>query len=318
MSIAPDSERPNSDDVEGIRAHLLDLQNRICEGLAVLDGGAGFREELIERKQPGAGRDGLHRPRVLEGGGVIERAAVHFSHTLGNDLPPAATERRPELVGRAYQALSVSLIVHPRNPFAPTSHANFRFFIATEAGSAPAWWFGGGFDMTPYYGFTEDSRHWHATARACCTPHGSEVHKELKEWCDRYFYLPHRKEQRGIGGIFFDDWDRGGFDAARGLWMDCSEGYLKAYAPILERRKDTEYDAAQRDWQLLRRGRYVEFNLLQDRGTRFGLEAGARTESILASMPPEVRWRYDHHPAVGSEEARLLGDFLVPRDWLAD
>ena len=308
---AADNDRhPAARDVERVREHLLDLQERICQALAEEDGGSGFRAG----DSPGPG-GGLRRPRVLEGGEVIEKAAVHFSHTVGRDLPPAATQRRPQLVGRAYQALSVSLIVHPRNPFAPTTHANFRFFLATSEGRPPAWWFGGGFDLTPYYGFEEDARHWHGVARECCAAHGEGLHAELKAWCDRYFFLPHRGEPRGIGGLFFDDWTRGGFEAAEALWRACSEGFLPAYRPILARRKSTPFGPSERDWQLIRRGRYVEFNLLQDRGTRFGLEAGADPESILASLPPEVRWRYDHRPPAGSAEERLLSEFLVPRDW---
>jgi len=310
MQQPADPSRPTPTDVAAVRAHLLDLQERICAGLAEEDGGEGFREERLEGPT-----GGLHRPRVLEGGPVIERAAVHFADTRGTSLPPAATERRPELAGRAYQAVSVSLIVHPRNPYAPTSHANFRFFVATAEGAAPAWWFGGGFDLTPYYGFEQDAREWHAVARACCEPHGADVYPELKAWCDRYFHLPHRGESRGVGGLFFDDWDRGGFEAAQAFWRDASEGYLQAYRPILARRKSAAYGEREREWQLVRRGRYVEFNLLYDRGTRFGLEAGGRTESILASMPPAVRWRYDHHPEPDTPEARLLEDFLRPRDW---
>ena len=313
MKASSANTHPGPQDVEAVRAHLLDLQDRICAGLAAEDGGPGFQEERIESPT-----GGLHRPRVLEGGEVIERAAVHFSDTRGNALPQAATERRPELAGRAYQAVSVSLIVHPRNPYAPTSHANFRFFVATKEGAEPAWWFGGGFDLTPYYGFEEDAREWHRTARACCKPHGADVHPELKDWCDRYFHLPHRGEPRGIGGLFFDDWDRGGFAASEAFWRDCSEGYLRAYRPILARRKDTPYGDRERDWQLHRRGRYVEFNLIYDRGTRFGLEAGGRTESILASLPSEVRWSYAYTPEPGTEEARLLDEFLEPRDWAAE
>lgn len=306
----PAEPTPSSPDPGAVRAHLLGLQERICEGLEREDGQTRFAQEQIESP---AG--GLHRPRVLEGGPVIEKAAVHFSHTLGHHLPAAATERRPELAGRRYQAVSVSLIVHPRNPYAPTSHANFRFFVA-EADDAPAvWWFGGGFDLTPYYGFDEDCTHWHRTAAAACAPFGESVFARLKDECDRYFVLPHRREPRGIGGVFYDDHAEGGFEACFALHRALGEAYLDAYLPILARRKSVAYTDREREWQLIRRGRYVEFNLLHDRGTRFGLEAGGRVESILASLPPLVRWVYDHHPPAGSPEARLLEHFLRPRDW---
>lgn len=297
-------------DARAVREQLLDLQDRICAGLQAQDGGAGFVEQRFESE---AG--GLQRPRVLEDGPHIEKAAVHFSHTLGRALPEAATERRPDLAGRRYQAVSVSLIVHPRNPHAPTSHANFRFFVA-EADDAPAvWWFGGGFDLTPYYGFDEDCIHWHRTAAAACAPFGARVYPRLKETCDRYFVLPHRGEPRGIGGVFYDDHAEGGFERCFALHRALGDAYLEAYVPILARRKGTPFTDAERAWQLIRRGRYVEFNLLHDRGTRFGLEAGGRVESILASMPPLVRWVYDHRPVAGSPEQRLLDHYLRPQDW---
>ncbi|MCG8588443.1 MAG: oxygen-dependent coproporphyrinogen oxidase [Proteobacteria bacterium] len=298
--------------VDTVVDFLEGLQDRICEGLEAADGEARFAREELAR--PGGGRS---RPRVLSDGPVLERAAVNYTHTQGLELPAAATARRPELAGRAYEAVSVSLIVHPRNPYAPTSHANFRFFIATADGEAPVSWFGGGFDLTPYYGFEEDAVHWHRTARDACAPYGAELYPRFKRACDEYFTLPHRGEPRGIGGLFFDDFDEGGFDAAFACWRSVAEAYLPAYLPILERRKKLPYGQRERDFQLLRRGRYVEFNLLYDRGTRFGLQAGARTESVLASLPPAVAWRYDWHPEPGSREAELLEVFLQPRDWLA-
>jgi coproporphyrinogen III oxidase len=254
---------------------------------------------------------------VLTGGPHIEQAAVNFSHTAGAALPAAASVRHPELAGAAYEAVSVSLIVHPRNPYAPTSHCNVRCFAASPAEGEPVWWFGGGFDLTPYYGFQEDAIHWHRTARDLCAPHGASVHARLKEACDAYFVLPHRGEARGIGGLFFDDWSEGGFDASFALLRSVGDGYLDAYLPILERRKSTPFGERERDFQLYRRGRYVEFNLAYDRGTRFGLQAGGRIESILASLPPVVHWRYDWQPEPGTPEAALYTDFLPPRDWLA-
>ena len=295
---------------ERVRAYLLGLQDRICAEIEQEDGRGRFREERFEGE-----RGGLARPRVLEGGAVIEKGAVHFSHTRGAQLPPAATAKRPELAGRSFEAISVSLIMHPENPYAPTSHANVRFFVAAQAGSEPVWWFGGGFDMTPYYGFDEDCVHWHRTARAACEPFGAELYARLKAWCDEYFFLAHRAEPRGIGGLFFDDWTAGGFEQAFALLQSVGDHYLPAYRPILARRKSAPYGPRERDFQLLRRGRYVEFNLLYDRGTLFGLQSGSRVESILASLPPLVRWAYDWRPAAGSPEERLLAHYLAPRDW---
>ena len=298
-------------DLAAVRSFLEGLQTRICEGLEALDGEARFRREELPR--PGGG---VSRPRVLEGGPIFEKAAVHYTHTHGAEMPSAATDRRPELAGRTYEALSVSLIVHPRNPYVPTSHANYRFFLAHDPqGVDPVWWFGGGFDCTPYYGFAEDAIEWHRTARAACEVHSPELYPRFKEQCDRYFYLPHRDEPRGIGGLFFDDFTEGGFDRAFALWRSTADAYLAAYAPIVERRRGTPYGEREREFQLYRRGRYVEFNLLQDRGTRFGLEAGARTESVLASLPPLVAWRYDWRPEPGTPEAALYEEFLRPRDW---
>jgi coproporphyrinogen III oxidase len=292
-----------------VRAYLEDLQDRICTALEVEDGNACFREERFESPT-----GGLARPRVLEDGSVIEKSAVHFSHTIGKALPAAATERRPELAGRGYQAASVSLIVHPRNPYAPTSHMNVRCFVA--GGDDPIWWFGGGFDLTPYYGFEEDALHWHRCARDACAPLGEGAYPRFKKWCDEYFHLPHRNEPRGIGGLFFDDLDEGGFERCFAFQRSVGEQYLAAYIPILARRKSTPYGDREREFQLYRRGRYAEFNLLHDRGTRFGLQSGGRVESILASMPPLAAWRYDWQPEAESPEARLYSEFLRPRDWL--
>ncbi len=305
------SESNDSPDAVAVREFLDGLQTEICDALETLDGEARFRREEIPR--PGGG---VSRPRVLEGGAVLEKAAVQFSHTHGVEMPPAATERRPELAGRTYEAISVSLIVHPRNPYVPTCHANYRFFIAHDPeGLEPVWWFGGGFDCTPYYGFEADAIHWHHTARAACEPHGKDLYPRFKAACDAYFFLPHRDEPRGIGGLFYDDFDEGGFAAAFALWKDTANAFLEAYRPIVERRRDTPFGEREREFQMYRRGRYVEFNLLQDRGTRFGLEAGARTESVLASLPSPVIWRYDWHPEEGSPEAGLYRDFLRPREW---
>ena len=306
------TETPSS---EAVRGYLVALQDRICAGLEEIDAEARFLCEKIERAGGGSSL-----PRVLEGGRVIEKAAVNFSHTIGKQLPPAASERRPELAGRSYEAVSVSLIVHPRNPYAPTCHANFRFFIAPapdgEASDA-GWWFGGGFDLTPYYGFREDVIHWHRSAREACAPFGAELYPRFKAECDDYFYLPHRKEARGVGGLFFDDFCEGGFAHCFGFVRSVSSAFLDAYLPILRKRCDAPYGERERAFQLYRRGRYVEFNLLQDRGTRFGLQAAGRVESILASLPPLVSWRYDWHPEPGSPEEALYSEFLPARDWLA-
>ncbi|MEQ8765886.1 MAG: oxygen-dependent coproporphyrinogen oxidase [Planctomycetota bacterium] len=299
-------------DVAAVRSYLLDLQRGICQTLEGVDGAAKFHGEAIEREG-----GGLSRPRVLSDGPRIERAAVNFSHTIGPTLPAAATERRPELAGRTYQAVSVSLIVHPRNPYAPTTHANFRLFLAEKSGAAPVWWFGGGFDLTPYYGFVEDAVHWHRQAKEACDPFGDALYPRLKQQCDEYFYLPHRDEPRGIGGVFFDDFNELDFDSCFAMTRSIADHFLPAYRPILERRCDMPYGERERDFQLYRRGRYVEFNLIYDRGTRFGLQAMGRTESILASLPPIVKWRYDWQPERGTKEAELYEKFLVPKDWLS-
>jgi len=298
-------------DIAPVRAYLLELQDRVCAALEAEDGGARFREQCFASVT-----GGLARPRVLEGGAVIEKSAVHFTHTVGRALPAAATERRPELAGRAYEAASVSAIVHPRNPYVPTSHLNVRCFVAR--GGEPVWWFGGGFDLTPYYGFEEDAVHWHRCAREACAPLGPDAYPRFKKWCDEYFHLPHRSEPRGIGGLFFDDLDEAGFERCCAFQRSVGDHYLAAYIPIMQRRKATPYGDREREFQLYRRSRYAEFNLLHDRGTRFGLQSGGRVESILASMPPLVAWRYDWHPEPGTPEARLYSEFLRPRDWLAE
>jgi coproporphyrinogen III oxidase len=299
-------------DIAAVRAYLLELQDRICAELAAEDGGNGFREDAWERPEGGGGRT-----RVLEDGVVFEKAGVNFSEVSGARLPGSATAQRPELAGRSFRALGVSLVIHPRNPYVPTSHANVRFFVAERDGEAPVWWFGGGFDLTPYYGFREDAEHWHRTARAACEPFGPEVHPRFKEWCDDYFYLRHRAEPRGIGGLFFDDLNEWGFDACFAFLRSVGGHYLRAYLPIVRRRRDTIYGEREVSFQRYRRGRYVEFNLVYDRGTLFGLQSGGRTESILMSLPPQVSWRYDWRPEPGTPEAELYEVFLRPRDWLA-
>ena len=299
-------------DTAAVRAYLLDLQDRICTGLAAADGGDGFREDAWDRPGGGGGRS-----RVLEEGRIFEKGGVNFSHVHGDALPPSATAQRPELAGRGFQAMGVSLVIHPRNPYVPTSHANVRFFIAEKPDAEPVWWFGGGFDLTPYYGWTEDAVHWHRTACAACTPFGEEVYPRFKHWCDEYFFLKHRAEPRGVGGLFFDDLNEWGFERTFGFMRSVGDHYLPAYLPIVERRRDHAYGERERDFQLYRRGRYVEFNLVYDRGTLFGLQSGGRTESILMSLPPLVKWRYDWRPEPGTPEAELYEVFLRPRDWLA-
>ena len=294
-------------------AYLLDLQDEICLALEQEDDSARFQALTLERE-----RGGFARPRGLSDGSVIERAAVNFSHTVGAQMPRAATTRRPELVGQGFQAVSLSLIVHPLNPYAPTTHCNLRFFITDGSSGDSCWWFGGGFDLTPYYGFDTDAVHWHRTANEACRSFGEHVYPECKAACDEYFFLPHRQEPRGIGGLFFDDLDEGGFERCFAFLRSVGDHFLPAYRPILAKRKLTEYGERERAFQLYRRGRYVEFNLVYDRGTRFGLQAGGRAESILASLPPQVSWRYDWQPEPGTPEARLYEEFLRPRDWLAE
>ncbi|MED5431139.1 MAG: oxygen-dependent coproporphyrinogen oxidase [Pseudomonadota bacterium] len=297
--------------LQAVKDYLLDLQDRICEELAAEDGGGEFREDAWDREQGGGGRS-----RVMENGTVIEKGGVNFSHVFGSQLPPSATAARPELAGRSFQAMGVSLVIHPKNPYVPTSHANVRFFVAEKEGEPPVWWFGGGFDLTPYYGFEEDVTQWHRTAKAACDPFGDDIYPEFKRWCDDYFHLKHRDEPRGVGGLFFDDLNRFDFDTSFALMRSVGDAYVKAYRPIMARRKDLAYGERERNFQLYRRGRYVEFNLVFDRGTIFGLQSGGRTESILMSLPPLVRWDYDWHPEPGSAEAELYEKFLIQREWL--
>jgi coproporphyrinogen III oxidase len=297
--------------VTAVSGYLTDLQDRICQALQKIDAQTEFREDTWQRQEGGGGRS-----RVLEEGGVFEKAGINFSHVRGSQLPASATAHRPELAGRGFEALGVSLVIHPRNPYVPTSHANVRFFVAEKQDSDPVWWFGGGFDLTPYYGFEEDAVHWHLTARQACQPFGETIYPRFKQWCDDYFFLKHRNEPRGIGGLFFDDFNELGFERSFALMQSVGDHYIPAYAPIVERRKDLPFGARERDFQLYRRGRYVEFNLVYDRGTLFGLQTGGRTESILMSLPPVVTWRYDWHPQPGSEEARLYEQFLRPKEWL--
>jgi coproporphyrinogen III oxidase len=297
-------------DLHAVRAYLLSLQDQICAALEQADGGARFKEDSWTRTEGGGGRS-----RVLSGGQIFEKAGVGFSHVMGATLPASATAARPELAGKPYQALGVSLVIHPLNPYVPTSHANVRFFIAGEGESA-LWWFGGGFDLTPYYGFEEDAAHWHRTAHAACAPFGAELYPKFKRWCDDYFFLKHRGEPRGIGGLFFDDFNAPGFDQSFALMRSVGDAFLPAYLPIVQRRQGTPSGERERDFQLYRRGRYVEFNLVWDRGTHFGLQSGGRTESILMSLPPLVSWRYDWKPEPGTPEARLYDVFLQPRDWI--
>lgn len=296
--------------VEAVKAYLLELQDRICAELAEEDGGE-FIEESWQRAAGGGGRS-----RVLSDGAVIEKGGVNFSHVHGEQLPPSASASRPELAGRGFQALGVSLVIHPRNPYAPTSHANVRFFLAEKEGEAPVWWFGGGFDLTPFYGFEDDCRDWHRAAHDAVAPFGNDLYSRFKQWCDDYFYLPHRNETRGIGGLFFDDFNEQEFEHSFALMRSVGDAFLPAYRPILARRKDTPFGERERDFQLYRRGRYVEFNLVYDRGTLFGLQSGGRTESILMSLPPLARWDYNRWFEPGSAEAALTERFLHPRDWL--
>ena len=303
---------PGEIDAAAVHAFLEGYHDRLCGELEALDGRARFTDDAWTRAEGGGGVT-----RTLEGGALFEKAGVGRSVVSGDTLPPSASAQRPELAGRAWQATGVSLVVHPENPWVPTMHANVRFFVATRPGEPPVWWFGGGFDLTPYYGVEEDCVHWHRTARQACAPFGDELHTNLKAWCDRYFFLKHRNEARGVGGLFFDDFTGEGFEHAFGLMRSVAEHLMPAYAPIVERRRDTPYGERERQWQAIRRGRYVEFNLVWDRGTLFGLQSGGRTESILMSLPPAVSWRYGHAPAPGSPEAELLERYLPARDWLA-
>ena len=292
--------------------YLVDLQNRIAAELERIDGHR-FRHDRWQRGEGGGGES-----RIIEEGGVFERGGVNLSRVQGERLPPSASAARPELAGRGFEAMGVSLVLHPRNPFVPTVHMNVRFLVAAKAGSDPIWWFGGGMDLTPYYGFEEDARHFHSECRNALASFGPDLYPRFKRWCDEYFYLRHRKEPRGIGGIFFDDLNEGGFERCFGLTRSVGDHFLPAYLPVLERRRNLPFGERERDFQAYRRGRYVEFNLVYDRGTLFGLQSGGRAESILMSLPPLVKWRYDWKPDPSSEEERLYRDFLRPRDWLGE
>ncbi len=298
-------------DIKAVSNYLLGLQDRICQALEHVDQDKVFREHQWKREEGGGGRS-----RVMEEGAIFEKAGINFSHVHGAQLPASATAHRPELAGRSFEAMGVSLVIHPRNPYAPTSHANVRFFLAEESSMDPVWWFGGGFDLTPYYGYEEDAVHWHRTARAACRPFGEDIYPRFKTWCDKYFYLKHRDEPRGIGGLFFDDFNELGFDNSFAFMRSVGDHYIPAYVPIVERRMHQPYGERERAFQLYRRGRYVEFNLVYDRGTLFGLQSGGRAESILMSLPPLVSWRYDWHPEAGSAEAQLYDVFLKSRDWV--
>jgi len=298
-------------DKAAVKAYLLDLQDRICNALAAEDGGAQFIEDSWTRAEGGGGRS-----RVLTNGAVIEKGGVNFSHVHGTQMPASATAHRPELAGRAFEAMGVSLVIHPHNPYVPTSHANVRFFIAEKEGAEPVWWFGGGYDLTPYYGNEADVIHWHQTAKNACDSLGDHLYPKFKKWCDEYFYLKHRDEARGVGGLFFDDYNAESFAHSFALMQAVGDSYVPAYQPIVSARKATPFTERERDFQLYRRGRYVEFNLVYDRGTLFGLQTGGRTESILMSLPPLVRWEYNWQPEVNSAEAELYETFLPHRDWL--
>ena len=297
-------------DIAAVKTWLTGLQDTIVARLTALDGGS-FLRDAWERPQGGGGIT-----RLLEGGALFERGGVGFSHVFGDNLPPSASAARPELAGRSFQALGVSLVLHPRNPYVPTVHMNVRCFVAEKPGAAPVWWFGGGMDLTPYYGFEEDATHFHRTCRDALAPFGTDHHPRFKAWCDRYFHLKHRAEPRGVGGIFFDDLSVPDFATCFALTRSVGDHFLPAYAPLVERRRALPYGERERDFQAYRRGRYVEFNLVYDRGTLFGLQSGGRTESILMSLPPVVHWRYDWQPQPGTPEARLYTDFLIVRDWL--
>jgi coproporphyrinogen III oxidase len=298
-------------DLTSVKRYFTELQSRIVARLEAIDG-ARFRSDAWDRTEGGGGVS-----RIIEQGRVLERGGVNFSHVMGDRLPPSATATRPQLAGRAFEVLGVSLVLHPLNPYAPTVHMNVRMFAARKDGAEDLWWFGGGMDLTPYYGFEEDAVHFHRTCRDALSPFGGEVYPRLKRWCDEYFFLRHRNEPRGIGGIFFDDLNDGGFERCLALTRSVGDHFLPAYEPILARRKDTPFGERERDFQAYRRGRYVEFNLVYDRGTLFGLQSNGRAEAILMSLPPMVKWRYDWRPEPGSAEARLYTDFLTARDWLS-
>jgi len=300
-------------DIERVGSYLNRLQESITGEIQRIDGKARFETDEWQREAGGGGRS-----MVLRGGAVFEQAGVNFSEVYGDNLPASATARRPELAGRQFRAMGVSLVIHPDNPYIPTSHANVRFFVAEKPGQDPIWWFGGGFDLTPYYGFKDDCIHWHRIARQACDPYGSERYAEYKKWCDEYFFIKHRGEARGIGGLFFDDLNQPDFEQAFAFMRSVGDHYLPAYRPIVESHKNDAYGEREKNFQLYRRGRYVEFNLVYDRGTLFGLQSGGRTESILMSLPPVVNWRYNYQPEAASAEAELTDYYLKARDWLAD
>jgi coproporphyrinogen III oxidase len=302
----------DSADASRVKGYLSELQDRITAAVEAVDGGK-FRRDPWDRPEGGGGES-----RILSDGAVFERAGVSVSHVFGERMPPSASNARPEIAGAPFEAMGLSLVFHPRNPHAPTTHCNVRFLIAKPGTGPEVWWFGGGFDLTPYYPYDEDVLHWHRTARDACRALGPDAYPKYKAWCDGYFFLPHRNETRGVGGLFFDDLNRGGFEACFAFLRSVGDAFLSAYMPILERRRDAPYGDRERQFQLYRRGRYVEFNLVYDRGTLFGLQSKGRIESILMSMPPMVRWEYDWHPLPGSPEARLYADFLRPRDYLAE
>jgi len=298
--------------IEQVKKYLVQLQESICSDLESLDGRAIFEKDHWTKEDG----NGSGITSVICDGNVFEKGGVNFSIVQGNKMPKSATALRPELEGRKYTALGVSLVMHPENPYIPTVHTNVRFFIAEESGKEPIWWFGGGFDLTPFYGFDEDAVHWHTTAKKACLPFGEKVYSKYKKWCDDYFYLEHRDEQRGIGGLFFDDLNEGGFDRCFEFMKSVGDHFSEAYLPIVIKRKDTPYGKKERNFQLYRRGRYVEFNLIYDRGTLFGLQSGGRTESILMSMPPEVKWSYQYQVEKDSEEEKLYHHYLKPKEWI--
>ncbi len=298
--------------IEQVKKYLIDLQQTICSEIELLDGGTVFEQDYWSRDD----QRGNGVSCIISNGNVFEKGGVNFSIIRGDKMPKSATALRPELEGRQYTALGVSLVLHPDNPFIPTTHANVRFFVAEEQGKDPIWWFGGGFDLTPYYGFEEDAVHWHETAKKACIPFGEDVYPKYKKWCDDYFCLTHRNEQRGIGGLFFDDLNEGGFEKCFDFMKSVGSHFTEAYIPIAKKRMDTSFSEKEKDFQLHRRGRYVEFNLIYDRGTLFGLQSGGRTESILMSLPPKAQWSYQYKIESGSEEEKLTSYFLKPRDWV--
>ncbi|KTC85551.1 MULTISPECIES: oxygen-dependent coproporphyrinogen oxidase [Legionella] len=299
--------------IEQVKAYLLNLQDTLCKSLSTIDGQGQFSEESWTRPLGGGGIT-----RILNEGKIFAKAGVNFSQVSGEQLPSSATAHRTELAGCRFSALGVSIVIHPENPYIPTAHANVRFFIAEKENTPPIWWFGGGFDLTPYYGFREDCKHWHQVAHQACEPFGKDLYPRFKAWADDYFYLKHRQEARGIGGLFFDDFNEEGFINSFGFMKSIGDHFSKAYEPIVIKRKELAYGPREKMFQLYRRGRYVEFNLVYDRGTLFGLQSGGRTESILMSLPPEVHWEYNWHPEKESIEESLYTDFLPPRDWLND